>query len=155
MTNNDSLRSLRYILDINDKKMVEIFALSGLELPLVDIEDFLKKEDDPNYLRCDDNAMAHFLDGLIFFKRGRDESKPRFPFEIPITNNLVLKKLKVAFELKEEDMHEILKLADYPLGRAEMSAFLRKQGHPNYRDCQDQVLRYFLKGLKIRVRGPL
>ena len=150
MVNNDVIRSVRYILNVGAQQILEIMALSGLKLNLTQVSDFLLDETAPSYLPCDDLVMAHFLDGLIYLKRGKDESRPAMPFEFPISNNLVLKKLKVAFQLKEEDMHDILKRADYPLGRAEVSAFLRKRNHENYRECGDQVLRYFLKGLALR-----
>jgi uncharacterized protein YehS (DUF1456 family) len=153
MTNNDVIRSIRYILDINDKKVVEIIALSGFKIGVQEIEYYLRDEEDPAFQPCGDEVMSHFLDGLIFFKRGKDDSKPRHEFEYPVSNNLVLKKLRVAFALKEPDMHEILENGGYRVGRAELSAFLRKRDHPNYRDCGDQVLRYFLKGLKLRIRG--
>lgn len=153
MVNNDVIRSLRYILNVRDEKIREIFALSGLKLQLQQVQDFLVDETASSYLPCEDLVMAHFLDGVIYFKRGKDESKPAFPFELPISNNLVLKKLKVAFQLKEEDMHNLLELGGYPMNRAELSAFLRKRDHQNYRECGDQVLRYFLKGLTIKERG--
>lgn len=153
MTNNDVIRSLRYMLNINDKKVVEIIALSGLNIGLQEVEHYLKDEDHPGFQPCNDEVMSHFLDGLIFYKRGKDDSKPRHEFELPVSNNLILKKLRVAFILKEPDMHEILENGGYPVGRAELTAFLRKRGQPNYRECGDQVLRYFLKGLKLRVRG--
>lgn len=153
MVNNDVLRSLRYIVNVSDHKLVEIIGLAGLKISLAEIRAILTSDEDPKYIICDDNTMAHFLDGLIYFKRGKDETKPPQPFEFPISNNLVLKKLRVAFQLKESDLHELLEMADYPIGRAEMSAFLRKKDHNNYRECGDQVLRYFLKGLKIKFRG--
>lgn len=71
--------------------------------------------------------MAYFLDSLIYLKRGKDESKPVFTIELPINNNIVLKKLKVAFALKEDDMHEILSLANFRVRRAELSAVLRNK----------------------------
>jgi uncharacterized protein YehS (DUF1456 family) len=150
MVNNDVIRSVRYILNCGSQQILDIIALSGLKLNLTQVSDFMLEETAPSYLPCDDLIMAHFLDGLIYSKRGKDESRPPMPFEFPISNNLVLKKLKVAFQLKEEDMHDILKKAEYPLGRAEVSAFLRKRNHENYRECGDQVLRYFLKGLAMR-----
>ncbi len=153
MLNNDIIRSLRYILNIEDKALADIIGLSGGAVTLTNIRSMLKNEDDPSFIACDDNVMAHFLDGLIYFKRGKDESKPAMPFELPITNNLVLKKLRVAFELKEDDIHSILETASCKLGRSELSAFMRKRDHPNYRDCGDQVMRYFLKGLKLKIRG--
>ena len=153
MLNNDVLRSLRYIINVTDHKLVEIIGLAGLKVTLEEVRSFLKSDEDPSYLPCNDNVFAHFLDGLIYFRRGKDETKPPMPFEFPISNNLVLKKLRVAFQLKEGDLHDLLEAADYPLGRAEMSAFLRKKDHVNYRECGDQVLRYFLRGLKIKFRG--
>lgn len=153
MTNNDVILSLRYILNINDKKIVEIIGLSGFKIGVQEIEYYLKNEEDPSYQPCNDEVMSHFLDGLIFYKRGKDDSKPRHEFELPVSNNLVLKKLRVAFTLKEPDMHEILENGGYRVGRAELSAFLRKRGQPNYRECGDQVLRYFLKGLALKFRG--
>lgn len=153
MVNNDVIRSLRYILNVGDQKLAEIVSLSGGSVTIAEIRNILKSEEDPNFVFCEDKLMAHFLDGLIYFKRGKEESKPPLSFEFPVTNNLILKKLRVAFELKEDDMHDILKSTDCVLGRSELGAFMRKKDHPNYRECGDQVMRYFLKGLKLRIRG--
>lgn len=150
---NDVLRSVRYMLNINDQKIVEITQLADFDLPLVKVQKFLLKEDEPGYMECDDLFMAHFLDGLIYYKRGRDPSRSPVAQEIPVTNNTVLKKLRVAFELNEENMHQLIETGGYRVGRSELSAFLRKKEHPNYRACGDQVLRYFLKGLTLRFRG--
>lgn len=152
MTNNDYLRSIRYLLNVNDSKIVEILKLAGISVPLEDVKAYLKNEEDPDYMNCDDEVMAHFLDGMIYFKRGKDESKPPLPFEFPITNNLVLKKVRVAFALKENEMLEILDSAGFKVGRAELSALLRKKGQENYRECGDQFLRNFFKGLSLKVR---
>ena len=153
MLNNDVLRSLRYTLDISDAQMVDIIKLSGKQVAPSDLAAMLKKEDEEGFTPCDDELMAHFLDGLVFFKRGKDDSRPAQPLELPVTNNMVLKKLRVAFELKEDDMHTIMNSADCPGSKPEMSALFRKVGHSNYRTCGDQFLRNFLKGLTLRVRG--
>ena len=153
MLNNDVLRSLRYTLNISDAQMAEIILLSGKQVALDDLVAMLKKEDDDGFTPCDDELMAHFLDGLVYFKRGKDESRPAQSFELPITNNMVLKKLRVAFELKEDDMHTIMHSVDCPVSKPEMSALFRKFGHSNYRTCGDQFLRNFLKGLTLRIRG--
>ncbi|MDP3979000.1 MAG: DUF1456 family protein [Pseudomonas sp.] len=153
MLNNDVLRSLRYTLDINDAQLAEIIRLSGKEVELETLDALLKKEDEDGFVACDDELMAHFLDGLVYFKRGKDDSRPAQPFELPVTNNMVLKKLRVAFELKEDDMHAIMQSVDCPVSKPEMSALFRKFGHSNYRTCGDQFLRNFLKGLTLRVRG--
>lgn len=150
MLNNDVLRSLRYTLNINDEELAEIFQLSNKTITADEVSLLLKKEDEEGFVLCDDELMAHFLDGLVYFKRGKDDSRPAQPFELPITNNIILKKLRVAFELKEDDMHQIMQSVDFPVSKPEMSALFRKFGHSNYRTCGDQLLRNFLKGLALR-----
>ncbi len=151
MTTNDVLRSLRYMLKFNSAKVVEICNLGGYMVLKNEIHDFLRADDDPEIVPCPDEVVAYFLDGLIFQNRGKDEKRPRPAIEIPISNNLVIKKLRVAFELREEDMLQIVQSTGFKFGKAELSAILRKRDHPNYRECGDQVLRYFLKGLTARL----
>ncbi len=150
MLNNDVMRSLRYILNVNDAKIAEITRLTGCEIPDSEAVAYLKKEDEEGFKPCGDRIMAHFLDGLVIYKRGKDESRPTPPIELPVTNNMVLKKLRVAFELKEDDMHAILQSVDFPVSKPELNALFRKVGHSNYRVCGGQLLRNFLKGLALR-----
>ena len=155
MINNDVLRSIRYMLDLSDRKVGEIAGLADPAF-LIDKDDvraFLLKEDEPGYRACNDEALAHFLDGLILHLRGRDESLPPRAVEERISNNVVLKKLRVAFELKDVDMHQVFADAGFPLSKPELSALFRSPGHKNFRACGDQLLRNFLKGLTLRVRG--
>ena len=155
MINNDVLRSIRYMLDLSDNKIVEIARLADAELPIgkADVQAFLKKDDEDGYAECDDGMLAHFLDGLVFHFRGRNPDLPPRPLEKRITNNVVLKKLRVAFELKDVDMHEVFEDAGFPVSKPELSALFRQAGHKNFRLCGDQMLRNFLKGLTRRVRG--
>ena len=153
MIHNDVLRSLRYMLDISDAKLAEITRINGFDVSDADIASDLKKDEQEGFVRCPDEVIAHFLDGLVIFKRGKDESRPPLPIELPVTNNIILKKLRVAFELKEDDLHAILKAADFSVSKPELSALFRKVGNSNYRPCGDQLLRNFLKGLTLRVRG--
>ena len=118
-----------------------------------DVQAFLKKDEDEGYAECSDRVLAHFLDGLVFHFRGRNESLPPRPVEKRITNNVVLKKLRVAFELKDVDMHQTFEDAGFPVSKPELSALFRQPGHKNFRACGDQMLRNFLKGLTLRVRG--
>lgn len=153
MIQNDVLRSVRYMIDIGDAKVVELIKLAGLDVTKEEVAGYLAKEDDEGFVHCPDNVLAHFLDGLVIFKRGKDDSRPAQAVELPVTNNTVLKKLRVAFELKEDDMHAILKSVEFPVSKPELSALFRKAGHNNYRACGDQFLRNFLKGLTLRVRS--
>ncbi len=70
-----------------------------------------------------------------------------------ITNNDIMKKLRVALSLKDTDIVEILKLAEFEITETELSSFFRREDHPNYRECGDQIVRRFLDGLIVRNRG--
>jgi uncharacterized protein YehS (DUF1456 family) len=155
MINNDVLRSIRYMLDLSDIRVVEIAKLADPAFPIekADVQAYLRKDDDPDYAECSNAVLAHFLDGLIIHCRGRDESVPPRPVEKRVNNNVVLKKLRVAFALKDVDMHEIFESAGFPISKPELTALFRQPGHTNYRVCGDQLLRNFLKGLTLRVRG--
>lgn len=155
MINNDVLRSIRYMLDLSDIRVVEITKLADPTFPIekADVQAFLRKDEDPDYAECSNAVLAHFLDGLIIHCRGRDESLPPRPVEKRVNNNVVLKKLRVAFALKDVDMHEIFESAGFPISKPELTALFRQPGHTNYRVCGDQLLRNFLKGLTLRVRG--
>lgn len=155
MINNDVLRSIRYMLDLGDGKVVAIAKLADPMLPFEkeEVRDFVRREDDPGYVACSDRVLAHFLDGLVIHCRGRNDSLPPRPVATRISNNLVLKKLRVAFELKDVDLHAIFAAAGFPISKPELSALFRQPDHHNYRACGDQLLRNFLKGLTLRIRG--
>jgi uncharacterized protein YehS (DUF1456 family) len=154
MNNNDILRQLRYALNLNDSTMIEIFKQADHEIGPSILTGLLKKEDEEGFVNCGDIVLGYFLDGLILHKRGRKEMKPgetRRP-DSRLTNNIILKKLRIALELKEDDMLAVLKLAEVDISKSELSALFRKEGHKNYKECGDQFLRKFLKGLSIRYR---
>ena len=155
MTKNDILRRVRYALNINDLTMLEIFRLSGREIDQSGLLNLLKKENEEGYVDCSDKVIGFFLDGLIIHKRGRQEIKPDQEKKSGprLTNNAILKKLRIALELKEDDMVGILKLADIDISKSELTALFRKEGHRNYKECGDQFMRNFLKGLTARNRG--
>jgi len=72
-----------------------------------------------------------------------------------MTNNDILKKLRVALKLKDDDIVRILALVDFKVTATELGAIFRKEDHPNYMECGDQLLRNFLNGLIIHLRGPM
>ena len=154
MTNNDILRRLRYAMDIKDSTMVEIFKLSEYEIARSDLIDLLKKEEDEGYVECSDEVMELFLDGLIIHKRGKREMMPGHveKKEPSLTNNSILKKLRIALKFREDEMLSTLKLAGMSLSKSELSALFRKEGQRHYKECGDQILRNFLKGLTTRFR---
>lgn len=171
MDNNDLLIRLRYALDIKNSDMVEIFKLGGIELSKEEVLQVLTKtpesddedndsiwidQENDDYIKADDHLFESFLNGFIIFKRGRQEPKPGQP-EIQASgnersNNLLLKKVKIALQLNSEDMLEIWDLAGVTVTRGELGALLRKVGHKNYKECGDRYARNFLKGLAIKYR---
>ncbi len=132
--------------------MVEIVKMGGGQVTQAEINTYIKKEDEPGFIACKQNVLSHFLNGMIYLKRGRDASRPPLTTDLP-TNNVVLKKLRVAFELKDTDIMEFLKDGGFEVSKSELSALFRKEGHQNYKECGDQYLRQILKGLAARVRG--
>lgn len=71
-----------------------------------------------------------------------------------LTNNDIFKKLRVAHKLSNDDIVEICALAGFTVSRSELGAIFRREGHPKYMECGDQILRNFLDGLIIYKRGP-
>jgi uncharacterized protein YehS (DUF1456 family) len=151
MNNNDVLRSIRYTFDFGDDKMMVLFGKAGLEVTRTEVCAWLKKEDDPDYKGIYDVQLATFLNGFIIDKRGKKEGEEPVA-EKKLNNNIVLRKLKIALNLKDEDMLAILQLADFKLSKPELSAFFRNPNQSQYRPCKDQILRVFLQGLKMKYR---
>lgn len=147
VTNNYVLRRLRYTFNYNDQKMVAICALGGLEVTPALVNTWLKKDDDPAYVRCSDHEMAQFLNGFIIEKRGKKDG-PTPPAEFALNNNIIFRKLKIALNLIDQDILDLLESAEFLMGKAELTAFFRKPDHKHYRECQDQILRNFLQGLQ-------
>ena len=154
MNYNDILRRLRYALNINDRIMMDMFRIGEHPMDLPGLKDLLKKEDEEGYAVCSGKVLSSFLDGFIIHKRGRQETaggQAKRP-ERQLTNNLILRKIRIALELKEDDMLGILKLGNITLSRSELSAFFRDTEHKNFKACGDKVLRNFLQGLAVRYR---
>lgn len=169
MDNNDILIRVRYALDIKNQEMIEIFKHGGYEFSKEDILKVLTKTKDeledlePNndQIKCNNKMLEAFLNGLITFKRGKQDVKPGqqpTPPEPSVqkpdhVNNMLLKKLKVALQLTTEEMLDILDDGGIAVSKGELGAILRKPGHRNYKECGDNFARKFLKGLTIKYRG--
>jgi uncharacterized protein YehS (DUF1456 family) len=159
--NNDVLKRLRYALNVTDLKVVELFKLAGYDIPKSELESIFKTEEESGYVGCGDELMSKFLDGLVLSLRGRragaDDAEgagaaPRSARPPRLNNNEILKRIRIALSLKDEDIVGIMALAGIELSKSELSALFRKRGHPNYRPCGDQFLRNFLVGLTAKYR---
>ncbi|EKD35717.1 MAG: protein of unknown function DUF1456 [uncultured bacterium] len=154
MNSNDILRRIRYIFDLSDGKMITIFGLAEHPVTREQISDWLKKEDDPAFQKCNDLILAIFLNGLICDKRGKQDGSRMKP-EKRLTNNIILRKLKIALNLRDDDIIALLSMAQLSLSKSELTAFFRKPDHQHYRLCKDQILRNFLKGLQLKYRPDI
>ena len=153
MINNDILRMFRYAMEIGDAKVSAVFALAGRDVDEKMVREFLKKEDEEGYVELDNSLMEAFLDGFILHERGAREGGGKPAPKEALTNNVILKKLRIGLNFKEAEMMEIFRLAGKDVSKAMLSALFRKKGHKNYKECGDQFLRNFLKGLALRYRG--
>ena len=151
MNNNDILRRIRYAFDFNDTKMMALFASGGQEVTRAEISDWLKKDDNPDQKGLYDKQLAIFLNGLINDKRGKREGEQPKP-EKTLTNNIIFRKLRIALNLKDDDIIAIYDLVDMIISKHELSAIFRKPTQRQYRLCKDQFLRNFLHGMQLKYR---
>ncbi len=152
MANNELFRSIRDALALDTATMIQIFKTAGRDIGESTIAAFLKKEDEEDYIPCSNPIMGFFLDGLIINNRGQQEGSPS-PAEKPLaelSNNTILKKLRIALDLKEDDLIGIFKLAKIVITKHELTALFRKPGHKHYKACSDQLLRSFISGVALR-----
>lgn len=131
--------------------MVDIFAQAEVTVTEEQVVSWLKREDDSAYIQMSDSELASFLNGLINLKRGKREGEQPEP-ESRLTNNMVFQKLRIALNLKAEEILEVLELANFRLSKHELSAFFRKPENKHYRECKDQILRNFLLGVQLQLR---
>ena len=152
MTTNDVIRRIRYTFDFDDATMIKLFALADLEVTRTQVSDWLKKEEDPDFQKCSDRELAIFLNGLIVDKRGKKDG-PQVEPESRLSNNIIFRKLKIALNLQADEVQTLVNQGDFNISKHELSAFFRKPENRHYRECKDQVLRNFLKGVQLKYRS--
>ena len=149
MNNNSIMRRIRFIFDYSDSRMIELFEFAGKEVTRVEISDWLKKDEDEAFQSLNDQKLAFFLNGMIVANRGKKDGEVPI-VEKQLNNNIILRKLKIALELKDEDILDILDLVDMRISKHELSAFFRHPDHAHDRTCKDQILRNFLLGMQVK-----
>lgn len=159
MNNNDILRRLRYALNLSDKDAIALFSKhpdSTVTMDAAAWDARLAKQEDAQFQLCSDQELTAFLDGLIVARRGLKQpgsasaEHARAPVdqnEIRLSRNDILKKLRIALNLREEQMLALLSAGGTELSKSELGALFRKPGHKHYRACGNQVLRNFIHGL--------
>jgi uncharacterized protein YehS (DUF1456 family) len=154
MINNDIYRRLRYLFGYHYDHVVALFAATGFEVSEVQYKGWAGKEEEDRFIMMTDRELAIFLNGIIIERRGAQEGPPPTP-EDEMSNNTILRKLKIAFNMRSEDMLEIFALVDRNLSPHELSAFFRKPSHKSYRYVKGQYLRNFLMGLQLKYKSSL
>jgi uncharacterized protein YehS (DUF1456 family) len=147
MNTNDVLRRLRFAVNCNDAAMLEMLDLAGKPISRRELDSFFLRNDEAGYADCGQATLSALLDGMILKFRGRKEDAPSSAAQTDLDNNMILKKIRIALELKEDDLIAIMRLVEIDLSKAELTALFRRKGHKNYKECMDQFLRNFLVGL--------
>lgn len=146
MKPNDIIRKIRFALDLNDDNMMKMFELGGTPVSRAEVCDWLKRDEDSDMQAISDRLLAVFLNGLIIRRRGAKDGVIPDP-ENKLNNNIVFRKLRIALDLRDDDILEILEASGIRIGKSELGAFFRNPAHAKYRRCEDQILRNFLNGL--------
>ncbi len=131
--------------------MVNVFAAAEYTVTTEQVIAWLTKEGEEAYTEISDTEFATFLNGFINTQRGKREGDQPAP-ESKLNNNIIFMKLRIALNMKAEDVIATLALVDFNLSKHELSAFSRKVDNKHYRVCNNQVLRLFLTGVQQQVR---
>ena len=144
---NDILYKIKTALSLSTEEMLKVYELEGYEMTEKHLDSLLKKRQDETFHLCSYEELGVFLDGLVTLKRGPSPKKPGDDETVELTNNLILKKLRIALELKEPETEIIFGLGDISLTKQELKSLFRKEGHKNFKACSNDVLNAFLEGL--------
>ena len=151
MKNNDIIRRLRFIVDVDDTVLQEFFRLGGCHLSLSDIADLLTTKTDSPCQECTDEQLTRFLDGFIIYRRGPSKEGLRNP--VALNNNVIMKKVRIALALEARDLDNAFMLTDCEVSAHEISALFRKPGTKHFVECTDEVLEKFFNGLSLYYRA--
>lgn len=144
---NDLLFKIKKTLSLDNETIIKAYALADYEMSRERLDAILKRRQDRGFETATYEELGLFLDGLIMLKRGPRPQSPTDE-EVILSNNLILKKLRIALELKEEELMKIFASVDILLTKGQLSAFFRKEGHKNFKICSDELLIAFLEGLE-------
>lgn len=146
ISTNEILYRIKKALNLTNEEMMEAYRLESYPMEMDRLDSLLKRRHDKKFQLCSYEELGVFLDGLVTLKRGPSPQE-RKEEEVELTNNLILKKLRIALELKEPEMEIIFGLADVELSKQQLASLFRKEGHKNFKKCSDELLMAFLEGL--------
>ena len=144
---NEVLYRIQQALNLTEKEIIEAYKIEEYTMEASHLESLLKRRNDKGFMLCSYEELGVFLDGLVTLKRGPSPKKANDDEIIELTNNLILKKLRIALELKEAETEIIFGLADVELSKQQLASLFRKEGHKNFKACPNKLLMAFLEGL--------
>lgn len=151
MNNNEMIKRLLFMLKIDSSVLGDCFRSGGKALSDKHIEGLLTSESDEAFQACADEEFTRFLDGLIIVRRGPSKEGLRNP--VALTNNMILKKVRIALELEARDLDNAFMLADCEMSAHEISSLFRKPGAKHFTECSDELLEKFFSGLSLYLRS--
>ena len=147
ISTNEILYRIQKALNLTLEEILEAYKLEAYEMEAKHLNALLTRRHDKDFMLCSYEELGIFLDGLVTLKRGPSPKKSNEDKVVALTNNLILKKLRIALELKEAEIEIIFGLADVELSKQQLASLFRKEGHKNFKECSDELLMAFLEGL--------
>jgi len=147
ISTNEILYRIQKALNLSEEEMLKTYELESYDMSTSHLQTLLKRRQDKGFQLCSYEELGVFLDGLVTFKRGPSPKKPNDDEAVELTNNLILKKLRIALELKEAETEIIFSLADIELSKQQLASLFRKESHKNFKACSDELLMAFIEGL--------
>ncbi len=147
MKTNDILYKIQKVLNLSQEEMLEAYKLADYNMDTAHLDSLLKRRQDEGSKLCSYEELGIFLDGFVILKRGPSPKKKNDDAVVELTNNLILKKLRIALELKEAETEIIFSLGEAELSKQQLASLFRKEGHKNFKECSDELLMAFLDGL--------
>jgi uncharacterized protein YehS (DUF1456 family) len=147
ISTNEILCRVQKALSLSTEEMIKTYTLEEYKMESSHLESLLKDREDDGFMLCSYEELGVFFDGLVVLKRGPSPKKKSKEEAVELTNNLILKKLRIALELKESETEIIFGLAEVELSKQQLASLFRKEGHKNFKACSDELLIAFLEGL--------
>ncbi|MEZ8058047.1 DUF1456 family protein [Vibrio splendidus] len=151
MTNNEILRRIQHALNLKNAQIIKAIEQADVTIAHDQVINWLKDDNDKSCSTMKDKELAVFLNGFINLKRGKKEGVQPKP-EVALTNNMIFMKLRIALNMKAEDVLDILEVVGISLSKYEIGAYFRKPENKNYKVCEDQLLCDFLNGVQFTNR---
>lgn len=148
MKNNETLRRIRDALNLDEAKIASVFSRVGHVADPASMAGWFAEAGTPDFVECPNIALNAFLDGLIIELRGVNEKNPvpPVPADVPLDNSDVLKKLRIALDMRHDDVVATLARTGVNPTKSDIAAWFRAKGHALYHPCSDAVLKAFLTG---------